>query len=359
MNITNYKIVPTGFVIKEYLEEYGISQKQLSERISTSEKHISNLLSGKSRLTEEMAIKLENIFHDVPASYWLNYEAKYREQVARAEISKKMNSISLKEIAEKYHFKEVYKGLKMSLEDQANDMLHLLGVSDYDAAEKVCNEMSYNFMQDNGDKTSILIWLKLCEEQIKLQNNIPFGTVYNKKELCKELKTFKSIAMSDDIESITVQARELCNDLGINLVYQDAINNSKIRGAQTFVHHEPAIYLSGRFKSHDHIWFAFMHEIAHLILHQKNSETFITWDDEKENDLKEKEANDFARNFFIDPDRYNDYVDKLKESETKVTEEQIRAFAKQEGVLPGIVIGRLQHDHVIGYDEYNYLRRKY
>lgn len=89
MSIKNFKIVPTGYIIKEYLEEYGISHKQLSDRINTSEKHISNLLTGKSRLTEEMAIKLENVFNGVPASYWLNYEAKYREQEAKTAMNRK------------------------------------------------------------------------------------------------------------------------------------------------------------------------------------------------------------------------------------------------------------------------------
>jgi len=82
MSIKNYRVVPTGYIIKEYLEEYGISQKQLSEWINISEKQISNLLAGKSKLTEEMAIKLESVITGVPASYWLNYKAMYHEQEA-------------------------------------------------------------------------------------------------------------------------------------------------------------------------------------------------------------------------------------------------------------------------------------
>jgi len=62
--------------------QYGISQKQLSEWINISEKQISNLLAGKSKLTEEMAIKLESVITGVPASYWLNYKAMYHEQEA-------------------------------------------------------------------------------------------------------------------------------------------------------------------------------------------------------------------------------------------------------------------------------------
>ena len=44
----NVLLVPTGSIIKDYLEEYGITQKDLAERINRSEPHISNMLKGKT-----------------------------------------------------------------------------------------------------------------------------------------------------------------------------------------------------------------------------------------------------------------------------------------------------------------------
>lgn len=76
-------MVLTGDIIKEYLDEYGITQKELATRTGISEKHISNVLSGHARLTEDFALKLEKVMPEVPASYWLNYECKYREYLAR------------------------------------------------------------------------------------------------------------------------------------------------------------------------------------------------------------------------------------------------------------------------------------
>ena len=87
-NMGNNKefIVPVGSVIKEYLEEYGISQKELAVRLGMSEKHVSNFMNAKSRLTEEVAIKLESVIPDVKAGYWLNYESRYREYLARRKM---------------------------------------------------------------------------------------------------------------------------------------------------------------------------------------------------------------------------------------------------------------------------------
>lgn len=75
--------VPTGRLIKEYLVERGITQKDLAHRIDVSEAHISSLINGKRRLNVDMALKLERVMPDVSAGYWLNHEAKYREYIAR------------------------------------------------------------------------------------------------------------------------------------------------------------------------------------------------------------------------------------------------------------------------------------
>lgn len=78
--------VPTGKIIKNYLKEYSISQKELAKRTGISERHLSHLLNGESGLTEEVALKIEKVLNKIPASYWLNYETKYREALAREEV---------------------------------------------------------------------------------------------------------------------------------------------------------------------------------------------------------------------------------------------------------------------------------
>lgn len=76
-------LVPTGNIIKEYLDEHGITEKELAKKFNISEKYISNVLNNNNRLTEAFAFKLEKVLTGIPASYWLNYEAKYRDQLAQ------------------------------------------------------------------------------------------------------------------------------------------------------------------------------------------------------------------------------------------------------------------------------------
>jgi addiction module HigA family antidote len=345
-------MVPTGFIIKEYLEEYGISQKELCKRLGMSEKHISNLLNGKSRLTEEVAIKFETIMKDIPASYWLNYEAKYRLYLAQLAEDRNILDLDLSSIAKRFKFNEVFSGLDWDIFKQAKEMLKLLGISDFNNFEATYSNLAVDFMEDGGELESIIIWLKLCESEIYIQNEDLNKVVYSKDKLEEALELFRAIALNSSIQSIEDSCKTLCNELGIYLVVCKAITNCKVRGALTTYRNHPAIFLSGRFKTHDHIWFAFMHEIGHLLLHYDSKNTIISYDEDAlEDDIKEKEASTFARDFLIPPE---DYMKFLRKND--FTEKSIRLFASKQKIRSGIVVGRLQRDEVIEKNKLNYLK---
>lgn len=77
--------VPPGEIIKEQLVVKGLSQKELAHKINMSEKHISKLINGEVMLTTEVAILLEPIF-GLPASFWINFESLYREDIVKIKL---------------------------------------------------------------------------------------------------------------------------------------------------------------------------------------------------------------------------------------------------------------------------------
>lgn len=346
--MNNNFLVPTGNIIKEYLEEYGITQKDLAERINSSEKHISNVLKGKNRLTEEFALKLEKVIVGVPASYWLNYEAKYREQVAREEEMVAVSRWNLQEIAKRFHFKEVFKGVDMSLTQQAIEMLKLLKISDFENFDSVYSKVAVDFMEDGGEKEALAIWLNMCEAEIEIQNDEIETVQFKECSVRENLKKFKLLSNNNKTESSINSCRKLCNKLGIYLVFCEAVTNSKVRGALATYKNHPAIYISGRFKSHSNTWFALIHEIGHLLLHYNKNDVIVSY--EEDDNVKEKEANEFARDFFINPENYKQFCDR-----NEISKETIKLFAKEQGTIPEIVVARLQHDKKIGFDQFKYL----
>lgn len=341
-------LVPTGSIIKEYLEEYGITQKELAERMDSSEKHVSNVLKGNNRLTEEFALKLEKVLTNVSASYWLNYEAKYREQLAREEELLKAQNWNLNELAKRFRFKEVFKGLDITLAEQAIEMLKLLKISDFESFDSVYGKTAVNFMEDGGEKEAIAIWLNMCEAEIEIQNDEIDDVIYKEENLKQSLEKFKLLACNNKTVSSINSCRKLCNKLGIYLVFCEPITNSKVRGALTSYKGHPAIYLSGRFKSHAHTWFALAHEIGHLLLHYNKTDLILSY--EEEDDGKEQQANQFARDFFVDSEQYVEFSKK-----TKYTADEIRKFAKEQKILPEFVVAMLQHDKKIEYNQFNHI----
>ncbi len=80
-----------GATIKEQLNDRGMSQKEFAVRIDMSEKHVSKLINGEVQLTPEVAVRLEIVL-GVPARFWNNLEAIYREKLIKIAAEKAMDA---------------------------------------------------------------------------------------------------------------------------------------------------------------------------------------------------------------------------------------------------------------------------
>ncbi len=80
-----YTAVPPGATLKEQLTDRGMSQKEFAAQMGLSEEHVSKLINGEVQLTPDMAVRLETVL-GVPARFWNELEAAYRERLAGADI---------------------------------------------------------------------------------------------------------------------------------------------------------------------------------------------------------------------------------------------------------------------------------
>ncbi len=347
----NY-MVATGVIIKEYLEEKNITQKELSKILGISEQYVSDLLNGKRELSEDIALGLEKILPEIPASYWLNLESKYRDFIARKNDESRLGNYNLEEIAKRFKFSEVFKGLNWDLAKQASEMLKILKINTFDVFDSAYSNLQVDFFEDGGEKEAIAIWLGLCEEEADLQSEDVEGKDYSCEKLEDKLHLFKKIAYNDNLDNTLKSCKKLCNQLGIYFVQLEAISNSKVRGALVTYNNHPAIFISRRFKSHDHVWFAIAHELGHLLKHYKTNDLIISYEEETL-DTKEEEANEFARNFFIPQSDYDKFVEK-----GDFSSRTIEKFSAKNRILSGILVARLQHDGYIAMSRMNYKKSR-
>jgi HTH-type transcriptional regulator / antitoxin HigA len=70
-----------GVTLLDELDEKGMSQTELAERMGCSFQTINEIIQGKGAITSEMACQLEQIL-EVPAYFWIKREQSYREYLA-------------------------------------------------------------------------------------------------------------------------------------------------------------------------------------------------------------------------------------------------------------------------------------
>ena len=96
MGNLGYGAYPThpGEVLKNEIEEHGISQRQLAKNMGVAYSVINEILNGHRPLTAKTALMFEAAL-DVPADSLMYLQTKYNMQTARKDTS--LNDI-LKEI---------------------------------------------------------------------------------------------------------------------------------------------------------------------------------------------------------------------------------------------------------------------
>lgn len=140
--------------------------------------------------------------------------------------------------------------------------------------------------------------------------------------------------------------RQLLHDAGVLLVLVPAIPRAHVSGVARWLSPtRPLIQLSLYGKTNDKFWFTFFHEAAHILLHAntKEDKKSVFLDDPNTghaDNPQEHEANQWAGDWLIPREQ----ISILSELRSKAA---VADFARQIGVHPGIVVGRLQHDGLI------------
>jgi len=60
-------------LLKEFLEPFGMSQKELAERIGVTPVRVNEIIKGKRGITPDTALRLEALF-GMEAQVWLNLQ---------------------------------------------------------------------------------------------------------------------------------------------------------------------------------------------------------------------------------------------------------------------------------------------
>jgi addiction module HigA family antidote len=81
---TTAKLPPVhpGEIIRETLDDLGLSRNQLAQAIHVPANRVSAIVAGKRSITGETALRLARYFATTPA-YWMNLQARFDLESAR------------------------------------------------------------------------------------------------------------------------------------------------------------------------------------------------------------------------------------------------------------------------------------
>jgi len=135
------------------------------------------------------------------------------------------------------------------------------------------------------------------------------------------------------------RAKDMLAEQGIILVIEPQISGMRVDGAAFLIDEHPVIGLTLRLDTVDNFWFTLMHEMGHVILHYRTGLASGFFDDFEhlEIDEMEEEANRFAQNMLIP-----DAVWSKSPARIAKTAEPVERLAKQLGIAPAIIFGRLR-----------------
>ena len=144
--------------------------------------------------------------------------------------------------------------------------------------------------------------------------------------------------------------RKAFEEAGVIFVILPNIVGSKINGATKKIGDNIMLMVNDRRLYSDSFWFTLFHEIGHII----NGDYGISF--EKESGEQEHAADLFAEDSLIPRERYNDFV-----ARERFGLKDIIRFGESINRDPGIVLGRLQNDGLVGFDDWTMkpIRHKY
>ena len=344
--------VPPGWVLDERLEAQSISHAEFARRCGRSPKLISEIIAGKAPVEPGTALQFEKVL-GVDASVWLGIESDYQLHRAReaeaadaAASAEWLKAFPVPELVRRGCFRR-----PVSDADAVSRLLAFFGVGSIEAwaAKYARANVAYRHSPSfKSDEVALATWLRLGELEADRQECVE----YNASKFKHALRDIRDLTLMPIGEALK-RARHLSNQAGVALVAIRPLPKTALSGAAWwFSPRKAVIQLSARHKSDDHLWFSFFHEAAHLLRHSKKY-VFVDGTNGGGAEL-ESEANDWAANALVARADWERFAASSPRSKADVC-----AFADEQGIAPGIVVGMLQHTGVVPWTHLNGLKVRY
>lgn len=347
---------PPGRTISRIMRKRGLSNDELALEIDEPEYMIEGLLSGDVRIDDDLADKLSDILGS-SSDFWLNRERQYREDLRRLNPSESFGCALDGNWAKQFPINDMIKNGWLPTDTKPHNILNRLfsffNIQNSDEwSERYYSHGAVAAFRRSptfeANPNAVVAWLRWAE----LRANNQECQKWNRDKLISNIPEMRKLTRQKQPSIFLPHLKELCASAGVALVIAPAPSGCTASGATRFLTSDKAlIVLSLRYKTDDHFWFTFFHEVGHLVLHSEKS--LFLEDNSDVNSAEEIEANSFSQNILIRPE------DSDQLNTVRHRTQDIMRLAVQLGISSGIIVGQLQHKGIIGRNQMNHLKRKY
>lgn len=339
-----------GYYIKEIVGESGLTQEDFAKRLDTTPKNLSLLIRGEQSLSIDIAMKLSRML-GTSVNYWLNLQNAYDALIAEFGWEKELDEerIIFENLSYKY-FKDNFglPDLPRKKDEQIKQVREFLKVATLSVLAK--RDMAVSFRSSTEELTQA--------STIKANAMVQIAT---NKALKIEAPRFNRTKFEEAIDYALTLTKNHAGfypliynafrEAGVIFVILPNLTGSKINGATKKIGNKVMLMVNDRRLSADSFWFTLFHEIGHIL----NGDYGISF--ETETGEQEAAADKYAEDTLIPKELYQKFIRDNEKFDLYL----IKNFADQIDRDPGIVLGRLQNDGKVRFDDWTLssLRHKY
>jgi len=350
INYKNLIAFHPGTYVEEIVDDLNMNQAEFAKRLGISAKTVSKIINGEERISTATANKLAKIT-GVSVQTWLNLQAKYDAKVAEIKNEKDDDEKQVSDLIETKYLKKhgFLENKRYTVNEKVQALRQILKLSNLSQLYQFNAAVSYRRAKTENDSKSIVganVMLELATNEARNATN----TKYDQEKLKEILPEIKRMTMEKP-EKFYPDLKDCLLRCGIVLVALPHLPGARLNGAtKRFKNGSVLLMITDRNKNADNFWFSLIHELGHIYY----EDFYSDYEDEEKYHEKEKRADRFAADFFIPRAEFDNFT-----ATGVFTESTISAFAEQLNISPGIVVGRLQSQHIISYKNLNYLKTKY
>ena len=333
--------IPPGDTLADEISARGMSQTELAARLGRPVQVVNEIIHGKKAITDDTALGLEKVL-GIPAAFWVNLEQNYRMTRARLRDRDRLQAEEewLKELPVREMERRGWIAVGRSAQEKVRALLQFFGVANVSAYRKTTQVLGFR-ISDNAKLSpgALAAWLRKGELEAQAIETRAFDSTLL-LEAAHEAR-----AMTEDPSQVFApRLTQLFADAGVAFVVVRELPKTGANGvARWLTDRKALIQLNLRYKWQDIFWFTLFHEVCHVLNHGSQK---IIIDGTDKNGPLEDEANQWAADFLVPPDRWSEF-----RRRTPFNRNGITAFARRMGISPGIVVGRLQRERRLKYSE--------